>query len=168
MIGGGRRFVVNRSDGSVVELPGLVEFTSAVDDYEAPFRGFGAKRYDFIIHEVHRMQETLDFLRKLHLVYLQPRTFILMPDVTIMTPRGYEPEQITEMLSHLPCKFLSQNVRRFFRIFQQMNETRDCVYELIELSGEAARHPNYEFLEGVLRDREKADRKRWKSHVRWA
>lgn len=155
LIIGGIYFVVARNDGSVTELNEVAGFTNAVDDYEAPFRGFGAERYDLIVHEVHRMQETLDFLAKLNLTSWQP--YVSPAGAQLMAGRFYKMEQLTKMLSDLPCRFLSQNVRRYFRVFQQMNETRDCVYELNALIGEAARHPNHKIIEKMKRQCEEVN-----------
>lgn len=150
-------FVVSRDDGSLQELDMShldweLPVEEAVSHYEAPFHGFSAERYDLVIHEVHRLQATLDFLQKLTLEYWKP--FRVISGVNVMTPHRYRPEQVTKMLLTLPFKFPSQDIRRHFRIFQEMDQRRDCIYELIPLSGEAARHPNYELMK---RHREEVD-----------
>lgn len=150
MLIGSPFFVVMRNDGAVHELTvGHPSLKKALAYYEAAFHGFDAERYDVIIHHVHRLPETLGFLEKLNLQYWERS---VNPSYAhMMFPHLYKPEQLVEMLSALPCKFPSQAIRHHFRSFLEMDDTRDCTYELIGLSGEAARDPNHDYREKLKR-----------------
>lgn len=126
MLIGSGGFIVERSDGRVVEFGSAYPAQQWIANYE---RGFKYNRYDLSIVAVTNMPRAIELLGRLDMQYVVPEeengTFWVIP-------RRYTSDQLRAMLGQLPCMFADQAFWHRMDVFDEIDASGCCKYELRE------------------------------------
>lgn len=131
MLLGSGGFIVERADGRVFEFGSAYPTERWIANYE---RGFKYHRYDLTVSAVSDPEAAVGLLARLDMTYVIPE-----PDggTVWVIPRRYTREQLQRKLERLPCTFAGQAFWHRVEVFDEIDASGCCTYELREHTPEA-------------------------------
>ncbi len=119
-------FIVERSNGRVFQFGSTYPPEQWIANYE---RGFKYDRYDLIILAVTDLGRAIGLLDRLDMQYVVPEE----DNGTVwMIPRRYTRDQLGRIIDRLPCTFANQAFWHRVDVFDEIDASGCCKYELRE------------------------------------
>jgi hypothetical protein len=125
-MGIGYEFLVENPGGRVINFGTQFGANYNLAAYEA---GLKYEVYNLYILSVNDMEQTVDALTDLQMIYVIPT---LENNVVWKIPNRYSRTEIAEILSSLPVGFTKQRLNNNLHIFDTINKLKCCVYKLTE------------------------------------
>ena len=119
-------FIVERADGRIFEFGSAYSVEQWLANYE---KGFKYDGYDLTVLAVFDTEVAIGLLARLDMRYVVPEEH----DGTVwVIPRPYKRDRLRDMLGRLPCTFADQMFWHRVDVFDQINASGCCKYELRE------------------------------------
>jgi hypothetical protein len=131
MLIGSGGFIVERSDGRVFEFGSAYPTEQWIANYE---RGFKYHCYDLRIVGVSNMPRAVELLGRLDMQYVVPEE---EHGTVWVIPRRYAADQLRAKLGQLPCVFADQAFWHRVDVFDEIDASGCCKYELSEYVAES-------------------------------
>ena len=126
MLFGSGGFVVEREEGRIFGFGSLYPLETWFANYE---KGFKYDSYDLMIVSVADVKTTVRLLHKLDMNFVVPE---IAHGVEWKIPRSYGKIQIQSQLRRLPCIFRNQRFWHRVEVFDDLNASKCCSFELHE------------------------------------
>ena len=126
MLIGSSGFIVERSEGRIFEFGSAYPPQKWIANFE---RGFKYYRYDLRVIAVTNIPAAVKLLGKLGMQYVVPEED---NGVVWVIPRQFTPEQLRAALGQLPCVFADQMFWHRVDVFDEIDASGCCKYELDE------------------------------------
>ena len=125
-------FLVEKAAGRIFQFWSGQTLDRDLEEYEACSKYEIYEGNDLTITHVQDMRRTIDLLLKLEMTYAIPEE---ENGVIWRIPRKYTEEELRQALKKQPCRFVGHCFRRSYNVFEEIERSGCCRYELTEHVG---------------------------------
>jgi len=122
--------LVEKQSGRTIEFGSAYSTETSLKIYEAGY--LDCDDFDLVITEIANLEETLDFLSSLSIVYIKPE---VESGITWRIPKSFTRAQLREKLATLPCRVNLGSLYFQWETLERMKTASSLRYELVANNG---------------------------------